>query len=327
MPLVSSTTTAKRVALSLASSLESLEDDAWNIRSVNGDSDSDVCTPTAASKGTLSIASSMTSSPIEPGPASRQPLSNTDLCVPMTVMRRSSRIQKLQKPVYNGLPSTYRKTLIDAGANVQSASFTKEKWQLFSVMELDGCEKACAINVHGLTEYDILEAHEQFCSKPSCQEKRQWIFDYLATHCPLNGRGEKDPSKLSFFLSGREMCQSVWLAILSVSQSSFYEIRKQFVSGQQLGGKKIHSKSAKSMQAIAWMTSYFERIGDKRPDKDGIYLPTYLTVNSIYNHMIESLYKENRDDAICFSQFSNLYRIEFPNVSIPKVCNYKCLHT
>ena len=68
------------------------------------------------------------------------------------------------------------------------------------------------------------------------------------------------------------MCQSVWLAILSVSQSSFYEIRKQFVSGQQLGGKKIRSKSAKSMQAIAWMTSYFERVRDKRPDKDGIYL-------------------------------------------------------
>ena len=64
----------------------------------------------------------------------------------MIVMRRSPRIQKLQKPVYDGLPSACRKTLIDAGANLQSASFTKEKWQLFSVMELDGCGKACAIN-------------------------------------------------------------------------------------------------------------------------------------------------------------------------------------
>ena len=145
--------------------------------------------------------------------------------------------------------------------------------------------------------------------------------DYFATHCPLTNFGEKDPSRLTFVLCGREVCQSLWLATLSVSPSRFYEIRKEFMSGgqSQLCKKKSRSPSTKTLQAIAWMTSYFERIGDKRPDKDGIYLPICLTVKSMYHHMLESLYKHNEEDAVCFSQFSYLYRKEFPNVSIPKV--------
>lgn len=191
-------------------------------------------------------------------------------------------------------------------------------------MELNGCAEACATNVHGLSEVDVLQAHARFCSKSSNQEKRQWLFDYCATHCPLNNFGEKDPSRMTFVLSGREVCQSLWLATLSVSPSRFYEIRKEFLSGGQslLSKRKSRSPSPKTLQAIAWMTSYFEKIGDKRPDKDGIYLPTCLTVKFMYYHMIESLYKDNEEDAICFSQFNYLYRAEFPNVSIPKVNSY-----
>ena len=67
------------------------------------------------------------------------------------------------------------------------------------------------------------------------------------------------------------------------------------------------------------MTSFFDRIGDKRPDKDGIYLPTCLTEKAIYDRMIEELCKGDREKAVCFSQFNKLFRTEFPNVTIPKV--------
>jgi hypothetical protein len=43
------------------------------------------------------------------------------------------------------------------------------------------------------------------------------------------------------------------------------------------------------MKTIEWMRSYFDRVGDKRPDKDGIYLPTCLTERLIYNLMIKDL--------------------------------------
>ena len=73
------------------------------------------------------------------------------------------------------------------------------------------------------------------------------------------------------------------------------------------------------MEAIAWMKQYFERIGDKRPDKDGIYLPTCLTERKIYEVMAEELCHSEESKLISFSQFNKLYRSEFKNVSIPKV--------
>lgn len=69
------------------------------------------------------------------------------------------------------------------------------------------------------------------------------------------------------------------------------------------------------MVAIAWMSSYFERVGDKRPDKNGIYLPTCLTETMIYSLMVKGL----SNDTICFSQFNKLFRNQFSYVTIPKV--------
>lgn len=71
----------------------------------------------------------------------------------------------------------------------------------------------------------------------------------------------------------------------------------------------------KSQKAIAWMESYFDRVGDKRPDKHGIYLPTCLTEKAIYGNMVDELGEE----AVCFSQFNRIFRVNFPTVTIPKV--------
>ena len=72
------------------------------------------------------------------------------------------------------------------------------------------------------------------------------------------------------------------------------------------------------MKAVAWMEHYFNRIGDKRPDKDGIYLPTCLTEKKIYDIMVDELCQGDESRSVCFSQFNKLYRVEFKNVTIPK---------
>lgn len=89
--------------------------------------------------------------------------------------------------------------------------------------------------------------------------------------------------------------------------------------------KRPRSLAPKSLAATAWMTSYFERVGDKCPDKDGIYLPTCLTEIAIYNTMVEELYSGNSSEGICFSQFNKVFRTQFPNVTIPKVLIDLCV--
>ena len=207
---------------------------------------------------------------------------------------------------------------LDVDTACRSIPFGKEDagWQLFHVMELNGCADCCASKVHGLTEYDILCAHASFTSKTVVQQQ-QWVFDYLTNNCPNNASGEKDPREMQFIICGKIVCSTLWFEILSLSNSRFYEIRKKFLAGQsQPTQKRMRSPSAKTMQSVAWMTSYFDRVGDKRPDKHGIYLPTCLTERSIYLRMVEEL---SEAGSVCFSQFNKIFHLQFPNVTIPKV--------
>ena len=91
--------------------------------------------------------------------------------------------------------------------------------------------------------------------------------------------------------------------------------------------RQMKQLAPKSMKIIEWMRSYFDRVGDKRPDKDGIYLPTCLTERLMYNLMIKEV---PQSAVVCFSQFNKLYRKHFPHVSIPKVSSIyeilRCVH-
>lgn len=187
-------------------------------------------------------------------------------------------------------------------------------WQLSRVMQLNGCQPQCAKTLHGLHEYDALLAHSMFTSK-SVAEQRCWLMEYFVTHCPVRD-GTKDFKAIKFMLCGKAVCQNLWLATHAVSSSRFYDIRKDFLSGIGINkGKKSKTLASKSMKSIEWMSSYFDRVGDKRPDKFGIYLPSCLTERTIYNLMIQDI---SESSAISFSQFNKLYRTQFPAVSIPK---------
>ena len=124
------------------------------------------------------------------------------------------------------------------------------------------------------------------------------------------------------------VCLNVWLAVLPVSLSRFYRLRQDFLTYDLSiisDEKRSRSLSSKSMEAVAWMENYFDRIGDKRPDKDGIYLPTCLTKRKIFEIMTEELYQGNEEKAICFSQFNKLFKTDFRRVTIPKVSVQMCV--
>ena len=122
------------------------------------------------------------------------------------------------------------------------------------------------------------------------------------------------------------MCQALWQAVISLSTSRFYDIRRDFLDGQRAEKHvRARSLSSKSLEAVAWMRSYFDRVGDKRPDKDGIYLPTCLSEKTIYNMLVDD--NVTQGSPVCFSQFNKLYRKHFPNVTIPKVGSWSVVNT
>ena len=183
-------------------------------------------------------------------------------------------------------------------AKFDPTNIVKEEigWQLSKVMELNGCQPCCAVSVHGLNEYDVLLCHSMFTSK-DLSEQRNWLMEYFTTHCPVNN-GDKDFKCMKFVLCGKEVCHNLWKATLSVSTSRFYDVRKDFLDNiPTRKERQAKSLSPKSMKTIEWMRSYFDRVGDKRPDKNGIYLSSCLTERIIYDLMVKDV---PQSSVVCF---------------------------
>ena len=196
-------------------------------------------------------------------------------------------------------------------------------WSLSKVVNFNGCKEKCALKEHELTEYDILSYHCAFDSKTS-SDQNDWLIQYFSTHCPLTKDGSKDVKNIVYIVNGKKVCFKLWLEIVSISLSRCYRLRRVFVeygdTTNAVKQKRRRSLSPKTLEALTWMEHYFNKIGDKRPDKNAILLPTCLTEKRIHEILLDQLYHGDQSKGICLSQFNKLYRQEFKNVTIPKVC-------
>lgn len=178
------------------------------------------------------------------------------------------------------------------------------------MIKLQGFQARCVTQVHGLSEYDVLIAHSAFSTK-SPSDRQAWLLKYFSTNCPHTPNGAKDLKNIQFILCGCTVCQAVWQAVLSVSSSRFCDVRKDFPAGKRADRSTgVRALAPKSMASVAWIRLYFNHVGDKRPDKDGIYLPTCLSERAIFNLMKENL--PSTESCVCFSQFNKLFRTFFP---------------
>ena len=193
-----------------------------------------------------------------------------------------------------------------------------QHWQLSSVLNFSGCGTMCATKLHGLTHHDILRAHSFFDSR-NRQEQSDYIIQFLVMNCPYDKNGDRN---ITFTIQGKLVCMKLWLEVLSVSISRFYRLHQQFI---EFGGvtsivKARRSLAPRTLEAIAWMENYFQRVGDKRPDKaDAIYLPTCLTEKKLFEIYVEDVYQGDMSKAIGRSRFNTLFNTNFKHVTIPKV--------
>ena len=195
-------------------------------------------------------------------------------------------------------------------------------WKLTAIVDFNGCIVNCAKTLHQLNDYEILSAHTQF-STLSGQQKNVWLAKYFTFNCPRDADGQKDIKKIQYLIHGKEVCLSLWLEILSLSSSRYYRVRKDFLmfdGANYLVKCSSKHRQTKTVEALAWLEAYIERVGDKRPDKDWIYLPTCLTEWKMYEIMTEELHVACKSmKCISYSKFCKIFKDEFKNVSIPNV--------
>lgn len=181
---------------------------------------------------------------------------------------------------------------------------------------MKGCGDECATKVHHLNETDIYIPHQRFSHLGNFQQ-RQWVLDYLHSNT------SKETKETIFVILGKAVCLPVWLSVLGLKKSHYYEVRKEFLTGvlflERLSSATMHR--AKSYKAIAWMQLYFDQVGDQIPDRMAIHLLSFLTHGMVYSRMREEL-EQSGEEVISQSHFYQLWSSEFPHVSVPKVCLY-----
>ena len=85
----------------------------------------------------------------------------------------------------------------------------------------------------------------------------------------------------------------------------------------------FHSETIKVTQAKAWMSQYFNRVGDHMPHVKQIHLPHCLTKKDFYQKMRNELEGQGipESEIISPSHFYQIWKKFFSHVVIPEVSN------
>ena len=168
--------------------------------------------------------------------------------------------------------------------------------------------------MHHISESDIWLTYERF-TNVSSHHQRQWLLDFF------HHNTSRESNDTYFFVCGKNVCLPVWLSVLNLSKTRYYDVRRSFMEGVVLV-ERLSSPSAhqlKSHEAIAWMQHFFDQVGDCMPDRMAVHLPSFMTNQLVYTRMREELEASGRQ-VISQSHFYSLWSAEFAHVSIPKVC-------
>ncbi|XP_052696085.1 uncharacterized protein LOC128174614 [Crassostrea angulata] len=84
-----------------------------------------------------------------------------------------------------------------------------------------------AICVGSFSEADLAALRENYQSMDKT-EKRQWLLDYFWSHSQLDD--ESQTWNFLFVLGTKEVCTTAFREILGIPSSTFYEVRKLFLS-------------------------------------------------------------------------------------------------
>ena len=191
-------------------------------------------------------------------------------------------------------------------------------WDFLTTLKINGCQEQCATEQHHLHPIDILSYHNHFTQLPR-PARRQWVLDYLNTHSS-HDTSSGEPVTI-YLIGGKPVCRPLWIATLGISNSLYYEVRKLFQNGHVRITKEIQrAPLQRTSEAIAWMDTFFNLIGDHMPHRIAVHLPSSLSKSAVYQRMVAEMTGRSKDSIISLPQFFKVWDEHFRQVTIPKVC-------
>lgn len=177
------------------------------------------------------------------------------------------------------------------------------------------CKNHCLRQISN-TEQQAIQ--KSFSCRSRIQQK-QFLLDVLHAsyaESPSNSRS------LNVGFNGMMFCQKAFVALLGVSLQRFRAVRRLASSGIRVIPLQRHGRflatTDKYQSARAWMSHYFNKIGDRMPHIQQLHLPCFLSKKMVYSMMLQD-FNDDGCDIISCSHFYKLWDKEFMHVLIPKV--------
>lgn len=77
-----------------------------------------------------------------------------------------------------------------------------------------------------------------------------------------------------------------------------------------------------TIRAVSWLRTFIAEVGDRLPTKNEVHLPYCLTKSDVYSLACDD-FSQGRLKPCKLSTFYEIWRANFTNVKILKVCMYK----
>lgn len=171
-----------------------------------------------------------------------------------------------------------------------------------------------------LAHFSVIEienVREVFESK-SFVEQNQFLLDCFhitSKHC-------RD-STPTHTVDGKQVCKGAFLQILGISAKRYKKLYDQSHSGVMVASRKqvYRGLTVQATEAKAWMSHFFNQIGDRMPHIQQVHLPHFLTKKDVYSRMKKELSEQGilPDKIVSQSHFYGMWETYFKSVVIPEV--------
>ena len=175
-----------------------------------------------------------------------------------------------------------------------------------------------------LSQCEIEEIRQQFYSLSTEVAQTQNLLTFLRTH-------NKADKSILYNVAGHVVCEKCFRMVYGVRYNRFATVKKKFLAGVVtaehglLGVPQSH-RACERIRLVSWLRIFVEKVGDKLPMSDDIHLPSCLTKGDVYTLASDDL-TQGGLSCCKISTFYDIWKSEFPNVKIPKVCPWQHIHS
>ena len=180
------------------------------------------------------------------------------------------------------------------------------------------CNRKIITCFEQLSQADIENTRWKFYSYASETEQTQHIIDYMMQH----SRGDK---KVTYTIAGQQVCETAYRLAYGIRKTRFFSMRAKFNDGVVVVEHGLYKKSCftdSTIRAVSWLRTFIAKVGDGLPTKNEVHLPSCLTKSDVYSLACDDL-SQGGLEPCKLSTFYEIWRANFTNVKIPKVCMYK----